>query len=77
MERPGGTARITLTAVHEFHIAASVPRNPIIGTLPKDKNVILYCGSGGRAVLGGKLLKDMGYELRPDGFSDVVVDVAV
>jgi rhodanese-related sulfurtransferase len=39
--------------------------------------MILYCGSGGRAVLGGKLLKDMGYELRPDGFSDVVVDVAV
>jgi rhodanese-related sulfurtransferase len=28
----------------------------------KDKNVILYCGSGGRAVLAGKLLKDMGYE---------------
>jgi rhodanese-related sulfurtransferase len=27
----------------------------------KDKNVILYCGSGGRAALGGKLLKDMGY----------------
>jgi rhodanese-related sulfurtransferase len=28
----------------------------------KDKNVIVYCGSGGRAALGGKLLKDMGYE---------------
>jgi rhodanese-related sulfurtransferase len=28
----------------------------------KDKNVILYCGSGGRAALAGKLLKDMGYE---------------
>jgi len=28
----------------------------------KDKNVILYCGSGGRAALSGKLLKDMGYE---------------
>jgi rhodanese-related sulfurtransferase len=27
----------------------------------KDKNVILYCGSGGRAALSGKLLKDMGY----------------
>ena len=27
----------------------------------KDKNVILYCGSGGRAALAGKLLKDMGY----------------
>ena len=28
----------------------------------KDKNVILYCGSGGRAALAGKLLKDFGYE---------------
>ncbi|HET7490859.1 MAG TPA: rhodanese-like domain-containing protein [Bradyrhizobium sp.] len=27
----------------------------------KDKTVILYCGSGGRAALAGKLLKDMGY----------------
>jgi rhodanese-related sulfurtransferase len=28
----------------------------------KDKNVIVYCGSGGRSALSGKLLKDMGYE---------------
>ena len=27
----------------------------------KDKTVILYCGSGGRAALAGKLLKDIGY----------------
>jgi len=27
-----------------------------------DKAVILYCGSGGRAALAGKLLKDMGYD---------------
>ena len=27
----------------------------------KDKTVILYCGSGGRAALAGKLLKDLGY----------------
>ena len=27
----------------------------------KDKNVILYCASGGRSALAGKLLKDMGY----------------
>lgn len=27
----------------------------------KDKDVILYCASGGRAALAGKLLKDMGY----------------
>jgi rhodanese-related sulfurtransferase len=27
-----------------------------------DKNVILYCGSGGRAALAGKMLKDLGYE---------------
>jgi rhodanese-related sulfurtransferase len=28
----------------------------------KDQNVIVYCGSGGRAALSGKVLKDMGYE---------------
>jgi rhodanese-related sulfurtransferase len=27
----------------------------------KDHPVILYCASGGRAALGGKLLKDLGY----------------
>jgi rhodanese-related sulfurtransferase len=26
-----------------------------------DKTVILYCASGGRSALGGKVLKDMGY----------------
>jgi rhodanese-related sulfurtransferase len=28
----------------------------------KDRPVILYCGSGGRAALAGKTLKDMGYQ---------------
>ena len=28
----------------------------------KDKNVIVYCASGGRSALSGKALKDMGYE---------------
>ncbi|HMF22367.1 MAG TPA: rhodanese-like domain-containing protein [Pseudolabrys sp.] len=28
----------------------------------KDKTVILYCASGGRSALGGKVLWDMGYE---------------
>jgi rhodanese-related sulfurtransferase len=27
----------------------------------KDKIIILYCASGGRSALGGKVLKDMGY----------------
>lgn len=30
--------------------------------LRKDRPVILYCASGGRSALGGKVLKDMGYE---------------
>ena len=40
----------------------------------KDKTVILYCASGGRAALGGKLLKDMGYEkvFNLGGFKDWV-----
>src|SRR5437588_11681451 len=28
----------------------------------KDKTVILYCASGGRSALAGKVLKDLGYE---------------
>jgi len=28
----------------------------------KERPVILYCASGGRAALGGKLLKDFGYD---------------
>ena len=40
----------------------------------KDKNVILYCGSGGRAALAGKMLKDLGYEkvFNLGGFKDWV-----
>lgn len=28
----------------------------------KNKTIILYCASGGRSALAGKLLKDMGYD---------------
>ncbi len=41
---------------------APTPKSPSHDkNFAKDKNVILYCGSGGRAALAGKLLKDMGY----------------
>src|SRR5712675_2830326 len=38
----------------------------------KDKTVILYCASGGRSALAGKVLKDMGYEkvYNVGGFKD-------
>ena len=38
----------------------------------KDKSVILYCASGGRSALAGKLLKDMGYDkvYNVGGFKD-------
>ena len=38
----------------------------------KAKTVILYCASGGRAALAGKVLKDMGYEkvYNVGGFKD-------
>ncbi len=29
--------------------------------LAKDRPILIYCASGGRAALGGKVLKDMGY----------------
>jgi len=28
----------------------------------KDKSVVLYCASGGRSALAGKVLKDLGYD---------------
>lgn len=28
----------------------------------KDRPIVIYCGSGGRAALAGRLLRDMGYE---------------
>ena len=38
----------------------------------RDKTVLLYCGSGGRAALAGKMLKDLGYEkvFNLGGFKD-------
>lgn len=38
----------------------------------KTKTVILYCASGGRSALAGKVLKDMGYEkvYNVGGFKD-------
>jgi rhodanese-related sulfurtransferase len=38
----------------------------------REKNVILYCGSGGRAALAGKMLKDLGYDkvFNMGGFKD-------
>jgi rhodanese-related sulfurtransferase len=32
-----------------------------VKSLSKDQPVLLYCGSGGRAALAGKTLRDMGY----------------
>lgn len=30
-------------------------------TFAKDKNIVVYCASGGRSALAGKTLKDLGY----------------
>ena len=49
LARFAGIPRRSRIAVHDKNFA-------------KDKNVILYCASGGRAALAGKLLKDLGYE---------------
>jgi rhodanese-related sulfurtransferase len=43
----------------EFRADADTPYHD--KNLTRDKTVILYCASGGRAALGGKVLKDMGY----------------
>ena len=44
----------------EFRADADTPyHNP---EFRKDRPIILYCASGGRSALSGKVLKDMGYE---------------
>lgn len=39
------------------------PATPLYNdALQKDADIVLVCGAGGQAALGGKTLKDMGYE---------------
>jgi rhodanese-related sulfurtransferase len=38
------------------------PESPFHPAFQKDKIVLIYCGSGGRAALSGKTLKDLGYQ---------------
>ena len=44
----------------EFRADPNVPYHDPAFT--KDKTIILYCASGGRSALSGKVLKEMGYE---------------
>jgi rhodanese-related sulfurtransferase len=44
----------------EFRADPNVPYHDPAFT--KDKTIILYCASGGRSALSGKVLKDMGYD---------------
>ena len=43
----------------EFRADPTVPYHDPAFT--KDKSIILYCASGGRSALSGKVLKEMGY----------------
>jgi len=43
----------------EFRADPSVPYHD--PAFAKDKSIILYCASGGRSALSGKVLKEMGY----------------
>jgi rhodanese-related sulfurtransferase len=44
----------------EFRADPESPnRNP---DFEMDRTVLIYCGSGGRAALSGKTLKDLGYQ---------------
>lgn len=44
----------------EFRADADTPYHD--KSFAKDRPIILYCASGGRSALGGKVLKEMGYE---------------
>lgn len=44
----------------EFRADAASPFHD--RSLEKDKTIIVYCASGGRSALAGRVLKDLGYE---------------
>ena len=52
-------------AVHHSHGMLEFradPKSPYYDkNFAKDKTIIIYCASGGRSALAGKVLKDMGY----------------
>ncbi|MBI1777656.1 MAG: rhodanese-like domain-containing protein [Proteobacteria bacterium] len=55
----------------EFRADPELPsHNP---AFQKDKKIVVYCGSGGRAALSGKTLKDLGYKsvFNAGGFRDL------
>jgi rhodanese-related sulfurtransferase len=53
----------------EFRADAATPYHN--AEFRSDRPVVLYCGSGGRAALSGKVLQDMGYEAyNLGGFKD-------
>jgi rhodanese-related sulfurtransferase len=56
----------------EFRADPAVPTHE--PALRRDRPVILYCGSGGRAALAGKTLLDMGFEdvCNAGSFKDLV-----
>ncbi len=77
--RDGTEVAATGKAAGALHVSRGVLEFKADSDLPsydknfaKDKNIILYCASGGRAALAGKLLKDLGYEkvFNLGGFKD-------
>ena len=77
--RDGTEVAVTGKAVGALHVSRGVLEFKADSELPshdknfaKDKNIVLYCASGGRAALAGKLLKDLGYEkvFNMGGFKD-------
>ena len=77
--RDGTEVAVTGKAAGALHVSRGVLEFKADTELPshdknfaKDKTIILYCASGGRAALAGKLLKDLGYEkvFNLGGFKD-------
>jgi rhodanese-related sulfurtransferase len=77
--RDGTEVAATGKAAGALHVSRGVLEFKADPELPshdknfaRDKNIILYCASGGRAALAGKLLKDLGYDkvFNMGGFKD-------
>ena len=59
----GGKLKGALTVSRGMLEFRADPQSPSHNpAFQRDKTVLVYCASGGRSALSGKLLKDMGYE---------------
>ena len=70
----GGKPKSAVNALRGMLEFRADPESPYHDpAFQKDKTVVIYCGSGGRAALSGKTLRELGYQsvYNGGGFKDL------